>query len=156
MAKKIGDGELETATALASLNLNRLLGSKENGRVLPILHLNGYKISAPTIYGRISERELLSLFRGYGYNPVIVDGTRTEEFQMVLADAAPDTFIIMKTPKGYSGPQELDGLKLEGNCASHQVPLPKAKTDRKQLKMLQEWLESYKFKELYDEFAHHD
>ncbi len=149
----IGDGELETATALGSLNLNRLLNSRHNGHVLPILHLNGYKISAPTIYARSSERELLNLFRGFGYTPVIVDGTNTEEFQLVLANITPETFIIMQTPKGYTGPKELDGKKLEGNCASHQVPLPKAKSDRKQLQMLQTWLESYNFKELYDEFT---
>lgn len=149
----IGDGELETATALGSLNLNRLLNSRHNGHVLPILHLNGYKISAPTIYARSSERELLNLFRGFGYDPVIVDGTNTEEFQLVLANITPETFIIMQTPKGYTGPKELDGKKLEGNCASHQVPLPKAKSDRKQLQMLQTWLESYNFKELYDEFT---
>lgn len=149
----IGDGELETATALGSLNLNRLLNSRHNGHILPILHLNGYKISAPTIYARSSERELLNLFRGFGYDPVIVDGTNTEEFQLVLANITPETFIIMQTPKGYTGPKELDGKKLEGNCASHQVPLPKAKSDRKQLQMLQTWLESYNFKELYDEFT---
>lgn len=149
----IGDGELETATALGSLNLNRLLSSRHNGHVLPILHLNGYKISAPTIYARSSERELLNLFRGFGYDPVIVDGTNTEEFQLALANIKPETFIIMQTPKGYTGPKELDGKKLEGNCASHQVPLPKAKTDHEQLQMLQAWLESYNFKELYDEFT---
>ena len=149
----IGDGELETATAVGSLNLNKLLSSNNNGYVLSILHLNGYKISAPTVYGRSSERELLNLFRGFGYDPIIVDGTNIEEFQMALSDLKPNTFIIMKTPKGYTGPKELDGKKLEGNCASHQVPLPKAKTDKKQLEMLQEWLESYNFKELYDEFT---
>ena len=153
IAVLIGDGELETATALGSLNLNKLLASKRHGHVLPILHLNGYKISAPTIYARSSERELLSLFRGFGYDPVIIDGTNAEEFQMVLSDLKPNTFIIMKTPKGYTGPKELDGKKLEGNCASHQVPLPLAKTDRAQLQMLQSWLESYNFKELYDEFT---
>jgi len=149
----IGDGELETATAVGSLNLNKILSSDKNGRVLPILHLNGYKISAPTIYGRSSERELLNLFRGFGYNPVIVDGTNTEEFQMTLDDLKSNTFIIMKTPKGYTGPKELGGKKIAGNCASHQVPLPKAKSDKGQLEILQKWLESYNFKELYDEFT---
>ena len=153
VAVLIGDGEFETATALGSLNLNKLLSSKQHGRVLPILHLNGYKISAPTIYARSSERELMNLLRGFGYNPVIVDGTNTEEFQMALSDLEPNTFIVMESPKGFTGPKELDGKKLEGNCASHQVPLPLAKTDRTQLQMLQEWLESYNFKELYDEFA---
>ncbi len=153
IAVLIGDGELETATALASLNLNKLLDSDRNGHVLPILHLNGYKISGPTIYGRSSERELLNLFRGFGYDPVIIDGTNTELFQETLATLKKNTFIIMKTPKGYTGPKEVDGTKVEGNCAAHQVPLPKAKTDREQLKMLEDWLKSYNFEELYHEFA---
>ena len=153
IAVLIGDGELETATALSSLNLNKLLNSEHNGRVLPILHLNGYKISAPTIYGRSSERELLHLFRGFGFAPTIVDGTNTEEFQLALSNLQPNSFIIMKTPKGYTGPKELDGKRLEGNCASHQVPLPKAKSDARQLQMLEDWLKSYNFKELYDEFT---
>ena len=153
IAVLIGDGELETATALASLNLNRLLNSDGNGRVLPILHLNGYKISAPTIYGRASERELMQLFRGFGFDPIMVDGTNNEEFQLALSNLKRNSFIIMKTPKGYTGPKQLDGLKLEGNCASHQVPLPQAKTDARQLKMLEQWLKSYNIKELYGEFA---
>ena len=153
VAVLIGDGELETATALASLNLNKLLATKENGHVLPILHLNGYKISAPTIYGRSSDRELLQMFRGFGFAPVIVDGTNTEEFQQTLRHLRPNSFIIMKTPKGYTGPRELNGVKIEGNCAAHQVPLPEAGTDETQLKMLENWLESYNFKELFDEFT---
>jgi xylulose-5-phosphate/fructose-6-phosphate phosphoketolase len=154
IAVLIGDGELETATALASLNLNKLLSAEGNGRVLPILHLNGYKISAPTVYGRSSERELLQLFRGFGYDPVIVDGTNTEEFQIALDELKPNNFIIMKTPKGYTGPREVDGVKVEGNCAAHQVPLPRAKTDEGQLRMLEDWLKSYKFEELYERFAY--
>ena len=153
IAVLIGDGELETATALASLNLNKVLRSTNNGHVLPILHLNGYKISAPTIYGRSSERELLQMFRGFGYDPAIVDGTNTEEFQLVLSELKYNTFIILKTPKGYTGPKTVDGLKIEGNCAAHQVPLPKAKSDEEQLKMLEKWLKSYEFEELYHEFT---
>lgn len=148
----IGDGELETATALASLNLNKLLNSDANGWVLPILHLNGYKISAPTIYGRSSERELMQMFRGFGFEPVMIDGTNDDEFQQVLGKANRKTFIIMQTPKGYSGPKQLNGVKIEGNCAAHQVPLPEAKTDAYQRQMLEEWLKSYNFEELYNEF----
>lgn len=148
----IGDGELETATALASLNLNKILNSDANGWVLPILHLNGYKISAPTIYGRSSERELLQMFRGFGFEPVIVDGTNDDEFQQVLSKVNRHSFIIMRTPKGYGGPKQLNGVKIEGNCAAHQVPLPEAKTDALQRKMLEEWLKSYNFEELYNEF----
>ncbi len=153
IAVLIGDGELETGTALASLNLNKLLNSDENAHVLPILHLNGYKISAPTVYGAASQRELMQMLRGFGYDPVMIDGTNNEEFQMALEKMNRNTFIIMKTPKGYTGPKQLDGLKLEGNCASHQVPLPHAKTDENQLKMLEKWLKSYNIKELYGEFA---
>ncbi len=153
VAVLIGDGELETATALASLNLNKLLNSDKNGQVLPILHLNGYKISAPTIYGRKSERELLQLFRGFGFDPVIVDGTNPEEFQAALSNLKENSFIIMRTPKGYTGPRELNGLKIEGNCASHQVPLPEAKTNEEQLKILEDWLKSYHFEELFYEFT---
>ena len=154
IAVLIGDGELETATALASLNLHKLINSPNtHGRILPILHLNGYKISAPTIYGRTSERELLNLFRGFGYNPVIIDGENTESFQLALQTLSPDTFIIMKTAKGATGPEEVDGEKIAGNCLSHQVPLPKAKTDEQQLQLLENWLKSYRFKELYDEFS---
>jgi xylulose-5-phosphate/fructose-6-phosphate phosphoketolase len=148
IAVLIGDGELETATALASLNLNKILNSDHNGWVIPILHLNGYKISAPTIYGRSSERELLQMFRGFGFKPIIIDGTNTDEFQLALADIDRSSFIIMKTPKGYGGPKELDGLKIEGNCASHQVPLPLAKSDKVQLEMLEDWLKSYGAPEL--------
>ena len=148
----IGDGELETATALASLNLNKILNSEANGWVLPILHLNGYKISAPTIYGRSSERELLQMFRGFGFEPVMIDGTNDDEFQQVLGKANRKTFIIMRTPKGYSGPKQLNGTKIEGNCAAHQVPLPEAKTDATQRQMLENWLKSYNIEELYNEF----
>jgi xylulose-5-phosphate/fructose-6-phosphate phosphoketolase len=154
IAVLIGDGELETATALASLNLNKLLSTSENGRVLPILHLNGYKISAPTIYGRSSERELMQMLRGFGFDPVVVNGLDIDEFQSALKNLNPHSFIIMKTPKGYGCPKEVDGVKLEDNYASHQVPLPKAKTDRGQLELLENWLRSYHFKELFHEFAH--
>ncbi|MDR3297987.1 MAG: hypothetical protein LBT19_01240 [Candidatus Nomurabacteria bacterium] len=149
----IGDGEFETATALASLNLNKLLDAAENGKVVPILHLNGYKISGPTIYGRMSERELTNLVRGFGYEPVWVDGRNTEDFQYALQEMPENAFVLMMTPKGWTGPKELDGVKLVGNYASHQVPLPFAKSDESQLRMLENWLKSYNFRELYDEFA---
>jgi len=153
IAVLIGDGELETGTALASLNLHKLINSPSHGRILPILHLNGYKISAPTIYGRKSERELLNLFRGFGYDPVIINGEDTETFQLTLQELNPNTFLIMKTAKGATGPTEINGEKIADNYLSHQVPLPNAKTDPEQLHMLEDWLRSYKFKELYDEFA---
>ncbi|MBR0482533.1 hypothetical protein IJJ54_00200 [Candidatus Saccharibacteria bacterium] len=149
VAVLIGDGELETATALASLNLRKLISSPEHGTVLPIIHLNGYKISAPTVYGRSSERELLQLFRGFGYHPISFDGTDTARFQAVLADLPTDACLIMRTPKGYTGPASVDGVKVVGNYASHQVPLPLANSDADQLAMLEEWLKSYHFEELF-------
>lgn len=153
IAVLIGDGEFETATALASLNLRKVVDSPKHGRVLPILHLNGYKISGPTVYGRSSERELLNLCRGFGYDPKIIDGEDTEAFQLTLQEMHDNSFIIMRTEKGYGGPKELNGEKIAGNYLSHQVPLPLAKTDDSQLKMLEDWLKSYDFKELYDEFT---
>lgn len=163
----VGDGEAETGPAAASWHLNKLINPKTNGTVLPILHLNGYKISGPTIFGRMSDDELLSLFWGYGYEPRIVSGDNLDEQMEETLDWAheliwsikksPDTpvsprmpMIIMRTPKGMTGPTELDGQKVEGNCLSHQVVLTDAKSDPKQLKMLEDWLKSYRFNELFD------
>lgn len=147
----MGDGEFETATALSSMNLNKLLGSAANGKVLPILHLNGYKISGPTVAGRKSERELNELIRGFGYTPVRVDGDEPDDFQAALARTktlvAP--MIILKTEKGHTGPTEIDGKKIAGNYAAHQIPLPRAKSDKEQLNILEEWLRSYRFREIF-------
>ena len=147
----IGDGEFETATALSSMNLNKLLGSAANGKVLPILHLNGYKISGPTVAGRKSERELNELIRGFGYTPLRVNGDEPEDFQAALAKAKTVTapMIVLKTEKGWTGPATIDGKKIAGNYAAHQIPLPLAKSDRGQLDMLEEWLRSYRFRELF-------
>jgi len=146
----IGDGELETGTALASLNLNKLIDSTHNGLVLPILHLNGYKISGPTIYGRKSDRELLQLVRGFGFEPVIIEpDVDLEEAIEVLKGLTLKNggvpFVIMKTEKGEGGPREVNGEKIAGNYLSHQVPLPLCKTDEGQLRMLEKWLRSYGF-----------
>ena len=140
----LGDGELETATALASLNLVKLLGGASNARILPILHLNGYKISAPTIYGRKSERELLQLFRGFGFTPIITKDD-VADFQQALADSAElkHPFLIFRSAKGATGPRELGGQKVAGSQNAHQIPLPHAKTDPQELAILAEWLQSY-------------
>lgn len=158
VAVLLGDGELETATALSSLNLNKLLATEANGRVLPILHLNGYKISAPTVYARKSERELLELIRGFGYTPIFIDGEEVDEFQNALETAENlftkrkcPPFIIMKTKKGNTGPDYVDGQKVTGNYLSHQIPLKNAKTDLHQLEQLESWLKSYHFDELFSE-----
>ncbi len=163
----IGDGEAETGPTAGSWHINKLVNPQTNGTVLPILHLNGYKISAPTIFGRMSDDELKALFWGYGYEPRIVSGDNLHEQmeeamtwahqliwsikespQAVTAPRMP--MIVMRTLKGWSGPKELNGNKVEGNFLSHQVVLTEAKTDPAQLKMLEEWLRSYNFNELFD------
>lgn len=163
----IGDGEAETGPTGGAWHLNKLIDPKTNGTVLPILHLNGYKISAPTVFGRMSDDELKSLFWGYGYEPRIVSGGNLHQQMEEAMDWAHQLIwsikeapgvrvaprmpmIVMRTLKGWTGPKELDGNKLEGNCLSHQVPLPDAKADPEQLKMLQDWLRSYKINELFD------
>lgn len=141
VAVLIGDGELETATAIDSLNLQSLLNSSNNGKVIPILHLNGYKISAPTIYARKSERELKELLRGFGFTPVMIDGDDTEKFQTLLREEIEAPFYVMRTEKGYGGPNRYH--------LSHQIPLKNPKTDEKELKQLEEWLKSYQVEELW-------
>lgn len=138
----IGDGELETATAIDSLNLHNLLDSPANGIVLPVLHLNGYKISAPSIYARKSVRELHQMIRGFGYTPVEIDGDDTYEFQMKLAEKYAAPFYIMRTEKGYGGPNRYH--------MAHQIPLKNPATDKKELHELEEWLRSYHIEELFD------
>lgn len=163
----VGDGEAETGPTAGAWHLNKLIDPKTNGTVLPILHLNGYKISAPTIYGRMTDEELMSLFWGYGYEPRIVSGDNLDQQMEDMLDWAHKSIwavkespeptlnprmpmIIMRTEKGWTGVKELNGNKIEGNCLSHQVVLMEAKTDANQLKLLEEWLLSYKFNELFD------
>ncbi|MEK7472355.1 MAG: phosphoketolase family protein, partial [Patescibacteria group bacterium] len=165
----VGDGEAETGPTAGAWHLNKLVNPKTDGVVLPILHLNGYKISAPTIFGRMSNYELMALFSGYGYHPIIVDSTTGADPHKQMSDALntshqmikkiksddlmPSThtpMIIMRTLKGWTGVKELKGQKIEGNCLSHQVVLTEAKTDPEQLKLLNNWLKSYKFAELFD------
>lgn len=152
VAVLLGDGEMETATALASMNLCKLISGKANGKVLPILHLNGYKISGPTILGRKSERELFELIRGFGYTPIEIFGERPLDFLFALekSEAVSHPFFILRTEKGAGGPDYLDGKKVAGNFLAHQIPLPLAKTDEKQLQILEDWLSSYDFSELFD------
>jgi xylulose-5-phosphate/fructose-6-phosphate phosphoketolase len=164
----VGDGEAETGPTAGAWHLNKLVNPKTSGIVLPILHLNGYKISAPTIFGRMTDYELMALFSGYGYHPRIVDVTTTKNPHKVMSEAMDWAFeqikkvkshhtgkvphmpmIIMRTLKGWTGVKELDGQKIEGNCLAHQVVLTEAKTDANQLKLLNEWLHSYKIGELF-------
>lgn len=163
----VGDGEAETGPTAGAWHLNKLVNPRTNGVVLPILHLNGYKISAPTIFGRMSDEELMSLFTGYGYQPKIVSGDDIHtQMQNTLEWAYGEIqkikqsgdsgfvrlpMIIMRTLKGWTGVKELNGQKIEGNCLSHQVVLTEAKTDPEQLRMLEQWLRSYKIEELFSE-----
>lgn len=140
VAVLIGDGELETATALDSLNLRNLLSGNNNGRVLPILHLNGYKISAPSIYARKSERELNEMIRGFGYTPVWLPEDDIEKIQELIARETPNVFYILKTEKGEGGPNRYQD--------SHQIPLKNPKTDPAELTKLENWLTSYHALEL--------
>ena len=142
LAVLIGDGELETATAIDSLNLKNLLGGATNGKILPILHLNGYKISAPSIYARKSEREMSELIRGFGFTPVWIDGDDPEVFQTALMEDVDSPFYILKTEKGASGPNR--------HQDAHQIPLKNPKTNPEELKQLEEWLKSYNFAEVFD------
>ena len=169
MTTLIGDGEAETGPIAAAWHLNKLINPVENGVVLPILHLNGYKISGPTIFGSMSDFELIQFFHGAGWEPRIVDEYSAEDFDLELSKVFSDAFrdisrikfgrkngfvrlpmIIMRSKKGSSGVAENNGEKIEGNSLAHQVPLLNAKSDKKELKKLEEWLKSYRFEELFD------
>lgn len=169
MTTLIGDGEAETGPIAAAWHLNKLINPVENGVVLPVLHLNGYKISGPTIFGSMSDFELIQFFHGAGWEPRIVDEYSAEDFDFELSKVFSNAFrdisrikfgrkngfvrlpmIIMRSKKGSSGVTENNGEKIEGNSLAHQVPLLNAKSDEKELKKLEDWLKSYKFEELFD------
>jgi D-xylulose 5-phosphate/D-fructose 6-phosphate phosphoketolase len=164
----IGDGEAETAALAGAWQLNKLINPQTNGTVLPILHLNGYKISGPTLFGRMSDKELIDYFSGLRYEPLIVDydGEQADEFlhqtlskaydkitaiKTGVADDQRFPVVIFRSDKGLTGPVELLGKKIAGNHASHQVVLGKAKTDADELALLEKWLRSYRFEELFDQ-----
>ncbi len=169
MTTLIGDGEAETGPIAAAWHLNKLINPVENGVVLPVLHLNGYKISGPTIFGSMSDFELIQFFHGAGWEPRIVDEYSAEDFDFELSKVFSNAFrdisrikfgrnngfvrlpmIIMRSKKGSSGVAENKGEKIEGNSLAHQVPLLNAKSDEKEFKKLEDWLKSYKFEELFD------
>ncbi len=143
IAVLIGDGELEAATGLDSLNLRNLLTGENNGKVLPILHLNGYKISAPSIYARKSERELNELIRGFGFTPIWIKGDKPQHFQAALNQEVEAPFYILQTEKGEGGPNR--------HQDAHQIPLKNPKTDPAELAQLSDWLKSYHFADLFDQ-----
>jgi len=162
----IGDGEAETGPLATSWHINKFIDPKTNGTVLPVLHRNGYKISGPTIFGRMSHQELEALFTGYGYHPYFVDGgegvherlSQTleacyQEIQAIKASSGTSPrfpMIILTTEKGESGIKALHGKKIEGNYASHQVVATNANTSEEELRAVEEWLRSYRFHELFN------
>ncbi|WP_454122935.1 phosphoketolase family protein [Kosakonia sp. Marseille-Q7440] len=171
----IGDGEAETGPLASSWFGIKFLNAARDGAVLPILHLNGYKIANPTILGRSSDEDLLHLFRGYGYEPLIVSGHEPEKMHRQMAqtleqalerirhyqqqarsgEAAEDLprwpMIIMRSPKGWTGPQTVDGKKVEDFWRAHQVPVSSCREDDGHRQILEEWMRSYQPEDLFDE-----
>ncbi len=170
----VGDGEAETGPLATALHSNKFLNPVRDGAVLPFLHLNGYKIANPTVLARLSHEELESLFVGYGHRPYFVEGSDPEAMHRIMAETL-DTviaeikaiqqeartkgiakrprwpMIILRTPKGWTGPKKVDGLKTEDSWRSHQVPLSEMATKPDHVKLLEEWMNSYKHEELFDE-----
>jgi xylulose-5-phosphate/fructose-6-phosphate phosphoketolase len=170
----IGDGEAETGPLATSWHSNKFLDPVGDGAVLPILHLNGYKIANPTVLARIEDEELDALMRGYGYEPFLVAGDdpaavhqqiaatfdavfdRIAEIQRAFRDGQHPPrprwpMIVLRTPKGWTGPHTVDGLQVEGTWRAHQVPLSAARDDAAHLDALREWMLSYRPEELFDE-----
>ena len=162
----VGDGEAETGPLATSWHGNKFLNPKKDGVVLPILHLNGYKIANPTIFARISNEELLSFFKGCGYNPIIVEDNGDIHDNMALAldecvseikkiksndnDERPIyPMIILKTKKGWTGPKEVKGNVIEGTFRAHQVPISISRDNPENLRLLEDWLRSYHPEELF-------
>ena len=167
----VGDGEAETGPLAASWHLNKIINPLTDGIVLPILHLNGYKIANPTIYSRIPEEELIKYFEGCGWNPYVVEASSTakihelmartldrciEEIKIIksktrLNKRATFPMIILKTPKGWGGPKFVNDLQVEGTFRSHQIPVVVNKEHPENLEILEAWLKSYKPEELFNE-----
>jgi xylulose-5-phosphate/fructose-6-phosphate phosphoketolase len=168
----VGDGEAETGPLATAWHSNKFLNPRNDGAVLPILHLNEYKIASPTVLARISHEELEKLFAGYGYKPYFVEGTEPEKVHRAMAETldtvveeirgiqkdarAGETakrpqwpMIVMRTPKGWTGPKEVDGKKAEGFWRSHQVPFSDLATNEEHIKLLESWMKSYKPEELF-------
>jgi xylulose-5-phosphate/fructose-6-phosphate phosphoketolase len=170
----VGDGEAETGPLAASWHANKFLNPTIDGAVLPILHLNGYKIANPTILARIPSEELEQLFRGYGYRPYFVEGDDPEQMHQTMAATLDDVvaeiqgiqsqartqgfnqrprwpMIVLRTPKGWTGPRMVDGQQVEGTFRSHQVPLTEVRRRPEHLRLLEDWMRSYRPQELFDE-----
>jgi xylulose-5-phosphate/fructose-6-phosphate phosphoketolase len=166
----VGDGEAETGPLAASWHANKFLNPARDGAVLPVLHLNGYKIANPTVLARIPHAELDALLRGYGHRPLFVEGDEPEAVHQALAGALEEALadirrfqaepnhsrpawpmIVLRTPKGWTGPKEVDGLPAEGTFRSHQVPLAATRTNPEHRAQLEAWLRSYRPEELFDD-----
>jgi xylulose-5-phosphate/fructose-6-phosphate phosphoketolase len=169
----VGDGEAETGSLATSWHSNKFLNPARDGAVLPILHLNGYKIAGPTVLARLPKEELSDLFRGYGHEPYFVEGDDPDtmhrlmaatldrilaQIQSIQRDARSGAgvkrprwpMIVLRTPKGWTGPKIVDGVQIEGTFRAHQVPLTDLATKPGHLKMLEDWMKSYKAEELFD------
>ncbi len=170
----VGDGEAETGPLAASWHSNKFLNPAYDGAVLPILHLNGYKIANPTVLGRMTDEEIRSLFAGYGYAPLFVEGEDPHAMHRLMADALDSALasirtiqqtarqkdsgfqrskwpmIVLRSPKGWTGPKEVDGLKVEGFWRAHQVPIANPRGIPEHLKLLEHWMRSYEPDQLFD------
>jgi xylulose-5-phosphate/fructose-6-phosphate phosphoketolase len=170
----IGDGEAETGPLAGSWHSNKFLNPASDGAVLPILHLNGYKIANPTVLARIPKQELTELLQGYGYRPYFVEGAEPESMHQLMAATFDQVFaqirdiqaqarsgaatqrpcwpvVVLNTPKGWTGPKVVDGQKVEGTFRAHQVPLAEVRSNPAHLAMLEAWMRSYRPAELFDE-----
>ncbi|HLJ74877.1 MAG TPA: phosphoketolase family protein, partial [Thermoanaerobaculia bacterium] len=157
----IGDGEAETGPLATAWHSNKFLNREKDGVVLPILHLNGYKIANPAVLARIPRSELEQLLRGYGWNPHFVEGDEPEAMHRLMADTLDRVLaeirsdrppmIVLASPKGWTGPKVVDGQQIEGTFRSHQVPLSDPRGNAEHLAILERWLRSYRPEELFDD-----
>jgi xylulose-5-phosphate/fructose-6-phosphate phosphoketolase len=170
----VGDGEAETGPLATSWHANKFLSPRTDGAVLPVLHLNGYKIANPTVLARIPEHELVALLEGYGWRPLLVSGDEPapvheafaaaleqalDAIERIQREAREDgvtgrpawPMIVLRTPKGWTGPKEVDGVPVEGTWRSHQVPVLAARENPGHLQILEQWMRSYRPEELFDE-----
>ena len=170
----VGDGEAETGPLAASWHSNKFINPARDGAVLPILHLNGYKIANPTVLARIGDEELEHLFRGYGYQPFFVEGHEPEQMHLQMATVLDQVFdciasiqenarsgkpsdtyprwpmIVLRSPKGWTGPKEVDGKRVEGFWRSHQVPVANCRENAEHRQILEDWMRSYGPDDLFD------